>query len=140
MPHALVIGPPKTGTTGFMECARSKLFDPTAVRVIQAPRDSLYMGRPVISLNEFDSFRGSFLGLRRHDILRDTTGKLGSHVVYASKEPLWYARPRDIGTAYLQVHDPTHVRLITSVRDPVDRTVSCISMFNSLWPEAKTPY
>lgn len=44
MPNVLVLGPSKTGTTGYINCASGGLFSGTAERVVQVPKGAVVLG------------------------------------------------------------------------------------------------
>lgn len=64
----------------------------------------------------------------------------GRHVVEVVKKPYYLSMNKRFVDAYLLVHDPVHVRLVTSLRDPVDRAASLVGMYNTRYPGMQTPF
>lgn len=71
---------------------------------------------------------------------RGTDRVYGDHVFFAAKDPSFLRDNKKVVKIYLVAHDPQHVRLVTSLRYPVDRIISEIGMFNKLWPKFRTDY
>lgn len=73
MPHAMMIGPPKAATEGFVSCARSDLFSASAQREVAVPRGNKYIGwglDPTLEQAAFDDV--DFEALRRGNLARET--------------------------------------------------------------------